>query len=329
MKAVLGGALEAGIIRQLTCEFDPERLETTHSYYRGLQRAPDANAFSRAATVLAIADSVLFPQADWSSTMLGDQAPPIESLGWQPYQGAEMWKEEWVSFIQSALDASAFSSISLNRIRDVPSVADQEDGVKDFNDFSVHYLMRLLLQVDAAGNESALLFLPANDEVILSELSAFAKSSSHLPPLPLPEMENNLRASEAKSLTLLAFQPPDCLSLVPVREDKSVRKYAEKVVELWELPDPIERERKALNAMRDVLKSDEVRGWTANVFEASSWALKGMGWLGVPFVGAVGDARDFADAAREQERRSRNWLLIRTSMNDISLQDYLRRTGNL
>jgi hypothetical protein len=59
--------------------------------------------------------------------MLGDQAPPTEALGWKSYQGEEMWKEEWVSFAEVAFDAGAFSGSSLERLRDVPQVADHND----------------------------------------------------------------------------------------------------------------------------------------------------------------------------------------------------------
>lgn len=249
--------------------------------------------------------------------MLGDQAPPTEALGWKSYQGEEMWKEEWVSFAEVAFDAGAFSGSSLERLRDVPQVADHNDTAEDARAFSVHHLMRLLLQLDAAGKEGALFFLPPGDEAILSQLSAFARSSTHQPPLDLPDLDGFRNDSEAKSVTLLTFQPADTLSLLPVRSDKAVHKYAEQVMELWGLPDPVERERNALRAMRDVIKADEVRGWAANVFEASSWTLKALGWVGVPLVGAIGDARDFANVAPEQERKSRNWLLIRTLMNDI------------
>lgn len=81
--------------------------------------------------------------------------------------------------------------------------------------------------------------------------------------------------------------------------------------------------------MREVVQADDVRGWAASAFEATSWLLKPLSWAGVPFVGAVGDARDIANVARERERKDKNWLLIRTTMNDISLKDYLERTGNL
>lgn len=329
MKAVLGGALENALIRQMTAEFDPQRLDTTHGYYRSLQRAPDANAFSRAATVLSIADGVLLPNVDWSSSMLGNQAPQTEALGWEPYNGEEMWKEDWVAFAEIAFEAGAFSGGPLERLRDVPRVADHNDSAEDSRAFSVHHLMRLLLQLDAAIQEDALLFLPPGDEAILSQLSAFSKSSQHRPPLDLPDLDGTRHDSDARSVTLLAFQPPDTLSILPVRQDTAVRKYAERVMELWALPDPIERERNAIKAMREVIKADEVRGWAANVFEAASWILKPLGWAGVPLVGAIGDARDVANVAREHERQSRNWLLIRTMMNDISLSDYLRRTDNL
>ncbi|MCJ2187375.1 hypothetical protein [Novosphingobium beihaiensis] len=261
--------------------------------------------------------------------MLGDQAPQPEALGWEAYNGEELWSEDWLAFAEIAFQAGAFSGAPLRRLRDVPQVSDQEDSNEDLRAFSVHHLMRLFLQLDAAANEEALLFLPPGDEEILSQLSAFAKSSPHRPPLDLPDLDSTRYDSDARSITLLAFQPPDTQSIIPVRKDAAVRKYAESVMELWALPDPVERERNAVKAMREVIQADEVRGWAANAFEAVSWGLKPLSWLGVPLVGAVGDVRDVANVVHERERKSRNWLLIRTMMNDISLSDYLRRTDNL
>lgn len=171
--------------------------------------------------------------------------------------------------------------------------------------------------------------MPPRDETIVQNLLSHAASCSSPPPFALPDFTNNYRNSEAKSLTLLAFQPPDALSLVPVRRDRAVRRYAERIMELWNEPDPIRREQSAVQAMRDVVRADEVRGWVGNVFEASAWGLKGLGYMGVPFVSAISDVRDAAELAREREQRSNNWLLIRTMMNDISLHEYLRRTDNM
>ena len=163
----------------------------------------------------------------------------------------------------------------------------------------------------------------------LIKLSTFAKSSPHRPPIDLPDLDSARHSSDGRAVTLLAFSPPDASSIIPVRRDAAVRKYAERVQRIWEIADPIERERAAIRAMREVVQADEVRGWAASAFEATSWLLKPLSWAGIPFVGAVGDARDFANAAREIERKSKNWLLIRTMMNDISLKDYLERTRNI
>jgi hypothetical protein len=329
MKAVLGGTLENAMIRQMTVDADPSRLNTTHGYYRSLQRDAGQTAFSRAATVLSIADSVLFPKVDWTSSMLGKQAPAAAALGWVPFDGEEMWKEDWLAFCETAFEAGAFTGLPLKRLGTVPPVPGAIDTPEDIRSFSVHHLMRLLLQLDAAEKGRALLFLPKEDEEILVQLSDFALLSSHRPPLDLPDFETARRDPEARSVTLLAFQPPDASSIIPVRSDLAVRRYAERVMALWDVPDPIEREQAAVRAMREVIRADEVRGWAAAAFDAFLWVLKPLVWGGVPLISAVADARDIADVAREREREARNWLLIRTMMNDISLENYLKRMDNV
>lgn len=310
-------------------DFNRSRLETTHGYYRSLQRPSETSAFSRAATVLSIADSVLLPQIDWASGMISDQAPQIESLGWELFNGEEMWKEDWIAFVEIAFEAGAFVGCARRRLDDVPSVAGKDDTGEDLRSFSVHHVMRLLLQLDAAEKQSALLFLPEGDEEVLAQLSAFVRSSPHRPPIDLPDLDSARHSSDGRSVTLLAFSPPDTSSIIPVRKDAAVCRYAEHVQRIWEVEDLIERERAAVRAMREVLQADEARGWAASAFEATSWLLKPLSWAGVPFVDAVGDARDFAYVARERERKAKNWLLIRTMMNDISLKDYLDRTDDL
>ncbi len=224
MKAVLGGVLENALIRQMTLDFDPRRLGTTHGYYRSLQRSSEPSAFNRAATVLSIADSVLLPEIDWTSGMISDQAPPIESLGWEPFNGEEIWKEDWVAFAEIAIEAGAFAGSALRSLSDVPSVQGNDDTAEDYRSFSVHHVMRLLLQLDAAEKQSALLFLPEGDGEVLAQLSTFAKSSPHRHPLDLPDLDPARHSSEDRSVTLLAFSPPDTSSIIPVRKDAGVRK---------------------------------------------------------------------------------------------------------
>ncbi|PVE54009.1 hypothetical protein [Rhizobium rhizogenes] len=329
MKSVLGGALEYSVIRRMTEEFKPDVLKTSHPYYRSLQRSVPENSFSRAATILAISDNARLPAVDWSSGMLGDAAPSTDNLGWTAFQGSGMWEPLWTEFVKRAIDAKAFTQDIHQHLTAVDPIAGQTDDSEQLQDFAVHHLMRLLLQVEASNGGDIRLFLPQKDEQALMQLSEFAATCSEGVPVYLPDFQTVRNDPEGRSVTLLAFDPPDVLSLIPAREDSAVRKYAEQVSGLWEIADPIERERNAVHAMREVVKADQVRSRAARAFEAVAWGLKPLSWLGVPLVGAISDTRDVAAVAANRERTARNWLLIRTRMQDISLHDYLKRTENM
>lgn len=329
MESVLGGALEYSVIRRMTEEFNADRLGTSHPYYRSLQRSVSENLFSRAATVLAVSDNARLPSVDWSSNMLGDAAPPSENLGWTMFEGSSMWEDSWVNFVERSISAKAFTPDVYEYLTAVNPIAGKTDDSAQLRDFAIHHLMRLLLQIEASSTDDVRLFLPKKDERALMQLSKFATTCFDDVPVNLPDFETVRNDPEGRSVTLLAFDPPDVLSLIPARRDSAVRKYAERVSELWAIADPIERERSAVHAMRDVVKADEVRSWAARAFEAAAWGLKPLSWVGVPFVGAISDVRDVAEAAASRERTSRNWLLIRTRLQDISLRDYLKRTENI
>ena len=329
MEAVLGGGLEYSIIRRMTEEFDADRLNTSHPYYRSLQRSGSENSFSRAATILAISENVRLPCVDWGSRMLGDVAPPTEEFGWKMFERSSEWEPSWREFVEHAISGNACSKEVYQYLTAVDPVPGQQDDSNQLRDLAVHHLMRLLLQLEASSSDDVRLFLPEKDEQALVQLSAFAATCTRSVPVDLPDFETVRNDPEGRSVTLLAFEPPDVLSLIPARSDRAVRKYAEQVARLWAIADPIERERTAVHAMREVVKADEVRNWAARAFEVVAWGLKPLSWAGVPLVGAMSDARDLADEAARRERKARNWLLIRTRMQDISIRDYLKRTDNM
>ncbi|MBE7731311.1 hypothetical protein [Komagataeibacter sp. FXV3] len=329
VSTILGGMLECSFIRKITADLDPDQLHTKHPYYRSLQREGEKTAFTRSSTVIALSENTFLPGVDWSTTMLGENAPKMEEYAWREDWNQKGKRDEWEKFAELVVDDDTFGAFLHAVIPSVPPVDDEIDPPKLIRKFKIDYIVRILCQVDSAERNSSLLFMPQQDEEIVRRISSFAASCSSPPPFALPIFDNNYRDSDARSITLLAFQPPDALSLLPVRSDLAVRRYAERVMELWSETDPIRRERAAVQAMRDVLRADSVRDRVGYVFEASAWVLKGLGYFGVPLVGAIGDARDVAELAREREQRSNNWMLIRTMMNDISLHDYLERTGNM
>lgn len=328
MESVLGGGLEYAMIRRITSEVSPNRIAITHPYYRSLQRSQPDRMFSRASTILALSDRVRRPVVDWTPEMGSDASALIsdQGIGWFAENNLNEWEPSWQQYVEKAYDAGAFSALSLRVMTAVEAVngTDPADTIKVF---AVHHAMRLLLQCEAASR-GAHLFMPQDDQAVLVDLLSYAAKAPPPADIPLPDLSVVKRDPDGKSVALIAFEPPDVASISAVRKDKTVRHYADEVSKLWSVDDPVERDRRAIRAMRAVAAADDARAQMAVVFEAAGWWVKIPAWAGVPWASLAADARDGAAAVFQRRRRQKDWLLVKTSMQDISLRDYLRRTDN-
>lgn len=328
--SVLGGGLEYAFIRRTNEEWASKgRFDIDHSYYQSIQRPQPDRMFSRAATILAISESVLLPDIDWTPGWASKQAPSLADLGFGSVEGTKEWAREWDQFIQflrAALKARAFSSDAHQTLVAPDVWPDSNTEGREL--FGLHHLIRLLLQFEMAADNGAHLFMPEGDQQVIRELTAYSANAPAPPPVNLPDFNTVAMDPDGRSVALLAFEPPDVASIIPVRHDKQIRKYGEAVHGLWSIEDPVERERKALSAMRAVVSAGDAHAQISKVFEATGWWLKPLSWASVPGASWAADAKDGGSALFERHRRAKDWLLIRPRMQDISLRDYLRRIDN-
>jgi hypothetical protein len=170
--------------------------------------------------------------------------------------------------------------------------------------------------------------MPQGDRIILEELAEFALQKDEAPPFSLPNLKECAIDPTGRDVDLLVFHPHDVRSIAAVRSDKLVRHYSETVARLWEVQDPLERERGAVRAMKELVQADEFALPVSRVLKACSWALKPLAWASVPGAAAAADVVDIAEQGLEKIETHKDWLLIQPRMSDVSLRDYLRRKDN-
>jgi hypothetical protein len=172
-----------------------------------------------------------------------------------------------------------------------------------------------------------------DERAVLLEISNFLQKSKLPSPLPFPDLASE-RQIDGENFAggLLNFSPPDALSILAVRADPQVARYAARVRPLLARPTSFETQCELVHAMREAQQKSERAKQCSKVFEVTSWVCKPLHYVpGIDIVAsAFDDLRDILKKWIERkDERECKWYLIGPRMYDVSLNDYLRRQGNL
>jgi hypothetical protein len=342
MDITLGGRFENALFREVTALGDRSAIETSHPYYQSLYRHSPRSYFDRCATFLAISDNVQLPMVDWTFRQQGiDRGITEEQLGIKATRiGGGEWDRDIEKFAAIALTLGAFSPSILNALSYVtapgarlskPNIV-KVDTVGSVDGFARHHLCRLMLQVRSALELRSILVLGEEERAILTELCDFVAKTKIPAPIDLPNLLSTTTIdAENFAGGLLNFSPPDALAVAAVRADAGISKYAAKVREFISVDSSLEAQRNLVHAMREALDKHEAAARVQNIFEVVTWTAKPLNYIpGVGNLLSLGtDVVDIAKKWIERKQGDGNWFLLGAKMTDISIKDYLRRTGNL
>lgn len=341
MIITLGGRFENALFREITAQGDRARLETSHPYYMSLYRYTPRSYFDRCATFVAIAENTYLPQVDWTARQGGvDRGFTEEQFGLLSTKaGGGEWDRDLEKFAALAIVNGAFSEFSLNAMCNVlgPQTKDirpnlvRVDPVGEVDGFARHHLCRLLLQVRAAAELRSFLVLGDEERAILSDLCNFVIRTKIPIPLDLPDLRSvNIIDGENFAGGLFNFSPPDALAVAAVRGDSDISKYAAKVRELLAVESSLETQRNLVHAMREALNTSEAARRADKIFEVVSWTAKPLHYIpGVGEILSLGE--DLLEVGKkwiERKQSTKEWFLLGAKMSDVSIKDYLKRTGN-
>jgi hypothetical protein len=342
MIITFGGRFENALIREVTAQGDRSRLETTHRYYQDLYRYTPRCYFDRCATFVAIADGISLPFVDWTFRQGGiDRGITEEQFGFvSPWAADREWLNEIEKFAALMLVRRAFSTDSFNALRNVVGPSEKPippyrrtiDPVGNVDGFAVAHLMRLFIQVHSSMKMRSFLVLGDEERAILDQLSSFLESTRVPSPIDLPDLRrSNIISGENFAGGLLNFSPPDALAVAAVRADSGVSSYAAKVRQVLIQGSTLDSQRSLVHAMREAHERSEVARRVDKIFEVVSWTAKPLHYI--PGVGEIlSVSEDLLDLAKKWIKREQSrddWFLLGARMTDISVRDYLTRTGNL
>jgi hypothetical protein len=343
MKTVLSGKFENAILREITAANDPEAVQrgSKYSYYGSLFRPVSKSYFDRSGVFVAISNEISLPRVDWSARQgrrFDSGSPDFEDTSFgivRLSEGKGEWDDEIETFAKLLLDLKIFSDATIANISVVKTddVSDREKITKkDKYDFAKHHLCRFLIQIDSAREQRRRLVIGDEEKALIREIGAFLKKSCIPAPIDIPELTNpGLLNAEQFAGGLLNFSPPDAPSLIAVRADPDIQKYAVTVREILATQSNQETDRSLVRAMRGAMEKSDIAQRCETVFEVESWIAKPINYI--PAIGnvtsMVGDAIDMLKLWLSRKKKNNSWFLLGAKMADISIRDYLRRKGNL
>lgn len=346
MDITFGGKFENALIRAVTVQNNSDRLGTSHPYYRSLHRYVPRSYFDRCSTFIVVATQVDVTAIDWrfKQGLLADQIGITEQQFGVEYADGRLQDRlasgDFEIFAAILLTRGAFSAEVLRSLTtvagplEVPPV-DRDHRVETVGIvewYAHHQLMRLLEQIHWTQQSSSRLVLGDEEIAIVQEMCAFVASTRMPAPISLPDLSawNPINA-ESFAGGLLNFSPPDALAAAAVRANSEIQSYAAKVRDILSESSSLENKRKLLHAMREALEKDELAQRVQNVFETVSWIAKPLHYIpGVDAMMSVGeDALEIGKKWIDRKKGAEDWFLLGPKMADISLRDYLNRTGNL
>ena len=344
MDIVLGGYLETALVRFADAIINPGRNTTGHPYYLCLNRPVAKAYFDRAATFIALADKVIVPSIDWgpnsSPKRQGDF--DAERLGLQ-VNGEDFGRREWdddaMLFADILLNRRALSAESWRHISTIdvshldfggPRKAKKEKAKLE-RTVAHHYLCRLFLHVRATNDARSMLVLSEPDIKVLREIGQFLSGSKMPIPFAFPDLTGQVFDADNFASGLFNFSPLDALSLQAIKEDPTVKKYVSRVKAVLRDAGVEKGQREIISAMKDAHGASQAAHKAETVFEIAGWVVKPLHY--VPGIGEVltfaEDAKDLVSKWVGHDAKSWEWYLLGAKMQEISINDYLARKGNL
>lgn len=340
MEIVLGGYLETALVHYCDAIKHPDRNITTHPYYVCLNRRVPKAFFDRAGTFVSLAQKTDVPSIDWG----GSDGAPLNTNtlglainGAQEYGGNE-WDEDSKALAKHLVKANAFSAKSWVHIsdldvkyRDFDPMPSRKELKELSKQIAEHYLCRLFLQVRATQALGVILVLAEPDLDLLAEIGTYAATHKIALPFAFPDLRGRTIDADGFAAGLLNYAPIDALSLMAVKQDSGVQKYASKLSSVIQGASSFEAQGKIIGAMRDAYEMADAAQKAEKVFEIASWAVKPLHY--VPVVAEVlavaEDAKDIANLFLKRTEEAQDWFIVAARMTDISVKDYLSRKGNV
>ncbi len=340
MRVILGGKFENALIRACDAVNRPNRNQTSHPYYLGLNRRTDRSYFERASTFIAISNDVVMPVADWSSQP-ESRGKGIDGTGLgivTAQSGYNEWDKDATEFADLLLKNRAFSASSQQYIEqfdmdDIP--VDERPTRSDIRKLKVslsrHYLCRLILQIRSAQNSDCFLVLDEKDIGLCSEIAEFLKAAQFELSFSFPDIDAKIILGQEFAGGAFNFAPRDILSTAAIRSDQLVKKYAESIRAYVADASSEYAERRLIEGMRIAYKEVGVERKINKAFEIGSFIIKPLHYLPVfgNVLAAAEDATDIAMRLLNSDREERGWHLLAARASEINIEDYLKRKSNL
>ncbi len=339
MRVIVGGKFEAALIHELDEANNPGRNRTTHPYYLGLNRKTDKRYFERLATFLAIAEEIAVPTADWSDSASGNGVSG-GTIGLLAHTGSlNEWDGAAVDFSKQVIESGVLSDDAISYISFLDLSSHSEVDRNDLNrkldeiqsEVALHYLCRLILQIREAGKQNALLVLDEEDIRIISEIGDGVRNDLIHPPFAFPDLSERIILGSDFAGGLFNFSPRDMRSVVAIRADPEVQKYAAMVRNTFGASASLQTERDLLNAMRKSYSSVVARQKVDRVFEVAGWVAKPLHY--VPGVDAAlsiaEDIKDVGQLIIDRNKDTKQWYLLAARATQVNIEDYLSRKENL
>jgi hypothetical protein len=336
------GEYEFAFLRFLLAHTHPEMSNASEGYYASLRRITQHGLWGRAATLGVLADEVWMACFDWpfrpgdrDHYTEGTRTLQIPELGvGLSYGGWVEWDDDLKALVGMLLRAGAIDTRSLARLTSPQSRKDYlaVEGLGRFETTSFQALCRLLHQMRTAGSLKTTLLISEDDHLLLQTITRFLQDNQWPMPFDLPDLSHlsNLSASEP-TFGLLLFNPPDFESALAVRRDPSVMKYASRVRQLAFNPDHRFREANLVAAMKEAFEDARMTRRARRVFEADTWICHALAFIPVlDKLAAFGEiVLDGCKKWIERKAKEEEWRFIGPRMQEIAIEDYLNRKGNI
>jgi hypothetical protein len=336
---VLGGRYENALMRSIAEQKGELGQEGGHEYYDSLYRRTPRSFFERTGTLATIFEGLAVPLVDWSPEVrVEGNVFTAEDFGIKSQYVDKDGRtfHDSMAFAEALLKANAFSLPNLDLLTIAPfegETSQQKSRRLKHQLFSQSMqLSRILLQINEASESRSPLVIAQDERNLIRELGAFVELNKWPTPFDIPDL-SSLSLSDGDHFAggLLNFSPQDALSLVATRKDAQIQEYARTVRSILSKDSSFDSKRDLVVAMRAALEKSDAAKKVDKVFEMESLIFKPLHYVpGLDSILTV--LEDGLDLGRQWiARRSKaNTLhLLTPRMQEISLHDYLQRTGNL
>lgn len=341
---VLGGKFENALIHGMDALNHPERNQTSHPYYLGLNRDPGKLFFDRAATFLTLFEHMVVPLADWEPGEVLGSALSGSALGLQVMTSGAMaefneWDPAVTSLVDEILDADvlphrlydyicSFDTLRVRLNSDESELDQRLAGIG--TQVARHYLCRLILQTRVAAG-SHILVLDDVDVELLAIITQFVARRREPLSFDMPDVPAKTILGQDFCGGLLNFSPADAASVAAIRKDPLVARYAAEVREYLTEVSTEQGERALLRAMSKAYKNSGRLKAVLTAFEVRGWIAKPITYI--PVVGniasGINDAIDVAEKTVDLAQKRSEWYLLAARAQQINIEDYINRKANM